>query len=249
VRDEPIDIFFHPTGARPGQVFTVGDSLRIAGQVAPPLPSNVSVVVTSPSGETSVFGGRANSVGYFYQPEDSVDLSLAGLWTVDLVVEHDGLSSAGVVQPPYPSGSVLGEPDRRFEIYVVPTQDTSPEDDALPWAGPEDGPFPAGLPYNFGFEVPVEWTNVRAFHTISTPSYVLSSGPVQVTGRTFSYQYNPTQLSLLFPNLETDSRTTGPAASDMVTLTFFATGEDGIGLTKTMSRTFVIMHDRLFTLN
>jgi hypothetical protein len=244
VLEQPLDMFFHPTGAQPGQVFTVGDKLVIAGQVAPALNSNVYVTITDPAGQAYTSEGIANAIGYFYDPSDNLTLDTPGVWTVNISVQHTGLTSAGLVEPPLPHGNVLGAEGGSFPIYVVP-----PESESLNWNDTrQDFAIPGAIPYNFNFTLPAGWTGVQASHVITIPGYIVSAGPINVPGQTFSYQYNPTNLGEDFPNIETDARLKGPAASDSLTLTFAATGIDDSGEFQIRTRTFTIMHDRLMTL-
>ena len=64
--------------------------------------------------------GRANPIGYFSDPAGDFVVDEPGVWTVDVEVVHDGMTSAGPVEPPYPTGGVLGSADGRFRVYVVP---------------------------------------------------------------------------------------------------------------------------------
>ena len=244
VRGEPVTMFFHPTGVRPGQVLTVGDTLAIAGQVAPTLASEVQIAVISPAGERREFSGTANAVGYFYDPAFDLTVDQAGIWTVEIRLRHTGLSSSGAVEAPYPEGGVPGVEDGRFSIYVVPAGS-----EPVAWNDSrQDFNIPGAIPYNFNFTIPEGWTNAAVDHTVTTPGYVLRSGPLPVSGASFSYQHNPTNLNAAFPNLEVDARLRGPAASDPVTLTFAVTGMDAAGRFQIRTRTFTIMYDRLLTL-
>ena len=51
------------------------------------------------------------------QPDDFV-LDQPGPWTVRLAVTHDGLTSAGPLEPPYPSGGPL-TPDGETFTFIV----------------------------------------------------------------------------------------------------------------------------------
>lgn len=244
VRDEPVTMFFHPTGVRPGQVLTVGDTLAIAGQVAPTLASDIHVTITSPTGTIYTVSGTANRIGYFHDPAQNIVVDEAGIWAVDVRVRHTGLSSAGAVEPPYPEGGVLGAENGRFNIYVV-----APGSDSLNWNDTrQDVAIPGALPYNFNFNIPEDWTNTAVDHLITIPGFILRSGPLPVSGASFSYQHNPTNLNAAFPNVEVDARLNGPAASDPVTITFAVTGVDGTGRRRILTRTFTILYDRLLTL-
>lgn len=244
VLGQPVTMFFHPTAVRPGQVLTVGDTLAVAGQVAPTLPSNVSVTITAPSGEVRTFEGIANAIGYFYDPANDFVVDEAGIWTVQIQVSHTGLSSAGQVQEPYPTGGILGAEGGRFNIYVVPP-DTPP----FEWQDTrQDIAIPGALPYNFNFFIPNGWTNVTVDHTVTIPGFILRDGPITVSGASFNFQHNPTNLNSAFPNVEVDARLHGAAASDPVTLTFAVTGTDESGRFQIRTRTFTILYDRLLTL-
>src|SRR5262249_48280396 len=151
-----------------GEALTLGDTVAVAGQIAPLLAASVTTTFIAPSGAVYDFAGRSNPVGYFYQPDHLLTLDEPGIWTVSVHVEQDGVSSAGQIEPPYPEGSVLGVPDERFSIYVLPA-DAAP----LPW-NPllTDALIPIVSPYNFSFTVPEGWTNIQAYYALTTPGYV-----------------------------------------------------------------------------
>jgi hypothetical protein len=244
MREQPVNMFFHPTGVQPGQVLIVGDTLAIAGQVAPTLPSKVIARVVNPAGEVTQFQGMASAIGYFYAPENNITVNSPGIWTINITVRHDDLTSAGMVQPPFPDGGVLGAEGRTFSVYVIPSGNGS-----LTWDDTrQDIAIPGGIPYNFNFTLPDDWTDIQAQHTVTVPGFIVASGTINASGRSFSYQYNPTNLNRSFPNIENDARLDGAAASDSVTLTFVATGQDAAGQSQILTRTFSIMHDRLTTL-
>ncbi len=243
LRDEEINMFFHPTGVRPGDVLRQGDTLSVAGQVAPTLASLVSVQITAPSGVVRQFEGKASAIGYFYDPTQDFAVDEPGVWTVDVRVRHEGLTSAGSIEPPPPIGNVLGSESGRFMVYVLPN-----ESQPLEWNDARaDFTIPPGIPYNFSFPLPETWTDVQVFHTVSIPGSILSQGPLRPSGRSFSFQYNPTNLGRSFPNLETNGQGEGPSAADVMTLTFVVTGSDENGRFQVRARTFTIMHDRLTT--
>lgn len=76
LKGRAIDLFLVPRGVTPGSVLTVGDTFSFSGQVGPPLPSKVQVVVTDPAGAQRTISGTANRVGYFYRPESDSFLTL-----------------------------------------------------------------------------------------------------------------------------------------------------------------------------
>jgi hypothetical protein len=242
VRGQTVNMFFHPTGIRPGDVLTVGDTLSVAGQVAPTLASIVSVKITSPNGVEQEFEGVANAVGYFHDPAHDFQVNEPGVWTVQINVRHEGETSAGQIEPPPPTGGVLGASGGQFQVFVVPADGAR-----LNWNTANDQSFAAGIPFNFNFELPTDWSNIRVYKVVKTPSYILDDAPIRPTGVSFSFQYNPTNLSKDFPNLENNGDGNGASAADVVTLTFAATGVNADGQLQIQTRTFTIAHDRLTT--
>jgi hypothetical protein len=244
VLGEEIDLFFHPTAVRPGDVLSVGDTLSIAGQLGPTLPSVVHVQVTSPRGNVRAFSGVANAIGYFYDPANDFTVDEPGVWTVQIRAQHDGLTSVGAIEPPPPTGDVLGTDDGRFSVYVLP-ENSQP----LLWNSELRTDFAIApiTPYNMRFEIPPAWTNVGVYHTVTIPGYVIEDSPLRPTGTTLTYQYNLPNLSKSFPMLENNGQGTGPSSSDVITLTFVITGTDANGRFQMSSRIFTITYDRLMT--
>jgi hypothetical protein len=243
VRGQPVETFFHSTGVQPGQVFNMGDTLAVAGQVAPPLASTVSVTVTAPSGRVQQFDGIASAIGYFYDPSQDFKLDEAGVWKVAITVSAQGANSAGQIDPrDVPTGDVLGAHNGEFNVYALPP-------DAPPVAtnkdAAADSPTRPGAPINFALTVPAGWSDVQAYHAITMPGYLLDEGVDTVQTTSFTYQYNPAQINKVFPNLEADGMGSGPSASDVVTITFVLTGKDASGAPQIRSHTFTVMHDRL----
>jgi len=119
IKGQDIDLFVHPTGVKPGSILEVGDTFSFAAQVVPTLDSHVTVTVTMPSGGVHVIAGRANKIGYFYDPAQDFVVTEAGLYTVRVKGVHRGMTSAGPVYPPYPQGDVLGSDEGLFYVYVV----------------------------------------------------------------------------------------------------------------------------------
>ncbi|PJF41339.1 MAG: hypothetical protein CUN54_01830 [Phototrophicales bacterium] len=247
VRDEEVELFFHPTGVQPAQRLTPGDTLTIAGQVAPTLPSVVHVTITSPSGIVHRFEDVANRIGYFYQPANDLVVDEVGVWTIEIAVRHEGDTSFGPVEPPFPTGSVLGAQDNSFPIFVVPANSPS-----LEWPSRNDFSIPPGLPFNFSLAMPSDLSGRRVYRYVTTPGVILE-GRVQDGARnTFEYQFNTDPLNTAFSNIENMTQRaprSGPAASDVISITIAVTGNDADGRPRIQTRTFTIMHDRLLTMN
>ncbi|MEZ4669942.1 MAG: hypothetical protein R3E39_18725 [Anaerolineae bacterium] len=244
LRGQPINMFFHPTAIRPGSVLRVGDRLSVAGQMAPTLPSRISVSISRPDGEVfSQYEGQANAVGYYYDPAQDLVVDQPGLWTVDIHIRHDGLTSVGKVEPPPPTGDVLGSAGGRFNVYVLPA-DTQP----LEWNdNRSDITIPAAQPYNFRFSIPSGWDDVQVYHSITTAGMILEEGPLRPSGTQFNYQYNLRAFHDIFPNIEQGGQGEGSSAADTITLTFVVIGTDDAGNPAIRSRTFTIAFDRLLT--
>ncbi|MCC6613851.1 MAG: hypothetical protein IT320_10265 [Anaerolineae bacterium] len=243
IDDAAYDSFFLPTGVQPGDILNLGDTFAFSGQAAPSRAATIDVRVTAPSGVVRSFSGRANAIGHYYDAANDFAVDEAGVWTVDVLVTQDGLTSAGETQPPYLTGGIPGAPDGHYNFYVA-----LPDSAQIEVAARPDIQIPAALPYNFNFTVPDGWTDTTVYYTLTTPGYLLEQGTLRLSGRSFSYQHNPTNIARRFPNLEVDGREHGPAASESRRLTFILVGRDEVGRERTLYRTFTIFHDRLISL-
>ncbi len=241
--DENLSMFVVPLGATAGDVYTVGDRLAIAGQVAPITPAEVSVSVTAPDGTTANFEVVANQYGYFFDPAHDLTLDQIGVWTVYMNAVYDGLVSTGMLEQPL-SGGTRGAAEGRYNIYVVP-EETQP----LAWnPALSDALIPPAIPYNFSFTAPEDWTNVRAYRTLTMPGVVLQDGEVSLTGRNLTYTYSSDELNDTFANVEVEGRTAGSAAADTKMLTVAFMGTDASGAPQIRTRVFTIFHDRLVSI-
>jgi len=239
VNGEDVHIFILPTGTRPGAVLQVGDLFRFAGHVMPTLDSRVAFTVTAPSGGDHIGGGRANSIGYYYDPEDDFVVDEPGLWTVDVRVWHDGQCSAGSVlcaldpSQPCPEGDVLGSEHGawsggRYWFYVVdpanPRLDvTTPSPGFLSFDGVVE-------PITVSGGVPSGLSGVLVDYTISMPGFILEHGEVVPSGGTYEVVYDPAALNKGFPNLDLTDRDdwdAGLADTVSIGLLLRGTDEDG----------------------
>ena len=207
LKGQEIDLFLMPTAVRPGTILEVGDRSVFAGQVGPPLASKVTVRVTSPSGQVRTISGRANPIGYFSDPAGDFVVDEPGIWSVEVEVVHDGLTSAGPVEPPYPTGSVLGSADGRFRVYVVPkaaaTIDFGLPDFGL-YALEFDGHLPGAL--RFFPRIPEGWSDVDGVYTISMPGFILADGTLEPGEEGMEIVYDPVRLHEDFPNIDLRDR-------------------------------------------
>ena len=231
---QEVDMFFVPTGIRPAQVLELDEILAIVGQVAPTLPAEVTVTVTSPSGEQTRFTDTANAIGYFYSADNDMPLDEIGVWNIDIHTTYRGETSAGQLEPPYPEGNI------NYDIYVVP-----PDNPPL-----GDGEFMTEtrkVTQTYALEIPDGWTEVRAFATVTTPSWILAQEELTVFPAGTSYTYNPTQLAQQYPNVELLDPAEGNHVADVVTLTLAMTGTDADGNPAIRTRTYTILHDVTYT--
>jgi hypothetical protein len=245
---EAINTFFHPTGTRPGDVLEIGDNFNITGQVAPTLASDVIVQITSPSGQQRSFTGKANAIGYYYDPLQDFAVDETGLWTVSIIVSHTGRTSAGIIdEGVLPTGGVLGAVNNTYNVYVVQAGD---EKLTRPTTINEDSRIPPGFPFNFNFDVPQGWTDIQPYLTVKLPGRIVQDEAIRLQGNTFAYQYNPTILNQQNPFFEgNDGRVTSEASSDPLTITFVFTGLNENNEPDILVRQAVIRHDRLITLD
>ena len=117
--DEEIDAFVVPLAVRPGTILETGDTFSFSAHLAPTLPAEVDVAVTGPDRFSKSFRGRANAIGYFYDPEQDFQVTTPGVYHVSVTATFDSPTSAGPMSPPYPTGTVLGAVEQGFDFYVV----------------------------------------------------------------------------------------------------------------------------------
>ena len=217
LKGRDIDMFFHPTAVRPGTVLEVGDTFAVAGAVGPTLAGTVSTTITKPSGRVVTLSGKANKVGYYYRPTDDFIADEAGVYTVDLSVTFDGITSAGQVSQPFPHGGVLGTANGRFYVYVV-----SRGGPALNVDLPDQIQInPAALVANAS--APTGMTLTGGHMTATMPGFMLQTNDLSASGGSLTYRPDFLSLSRDFPNLDL----TPPA--DLVTMTLFGSGVDDAG--------------------
>ena len=233
-----IDLFIHLTGVRPGSVLEVGNTFALSGAVGPTLPALVNYTVTKPDGQQLSFSGRANKVGYYYRPENDFIVDQPGIYTVDLRVNYDGLTSAGQVTQPFPTGDVLGTANGRFFVYVV-SQGSVPLQVDLP-----PNAFLAP-PAQFGVNaIGPAGMNLTGGHvTTLMPGFILETGSLSGSGGKLNYQYNPTALSSNFPNLDVGFL----GAADLITVTLFGSGTNPDGTPAFAARVVTLHGQELFT--
>ena len=223
LKGEDIDLFIHLTGVRPGSVLETGNTFALVGAIGPTLPAQVAYTVTAPDGSRRTFGGQANEIGYYYEPEDNFIVDQPGRYTVDLRVTYDGRTSAGQVTAPFPQGDVLGTAHGRFAVYVV---------------SPRSAPLEVDLPRHDFLTAPADFTvtataptgmRLTGGHmTALMPGVVLEDGPLAVEANGLTYDYDPVGLAVGVPILDVE-RNGQPVAADVVTVSLFGEGRDSTG--------------------
>jgi len=226
LQGENIDIFILPTGVQPGAILILGDTFRFAGHINPTLNSQIAVTVTAPNGAQYFGGGQANSIGYFYDPADDLEVNEPGLWSVDISVWHDGYCSGGHTIPPFPRGDVLGSQDGRYWFYVV--QEDVPR---LNITSPQPGYLHFNdqvTPITITGQVPPGLTDVAVDYTIRMPGFILDHRQASIHGNTYQFVFDPAALAQDFPNLDLTARGEMVAGlSDTFAIDILLTGQRG----------------------
>ena len=220
VHGRGIDMFMLPLGVQPGAVLEKGDYFRMAGPIMPTLPSYVEYVVTAPDGTTRDFEGRANSVGYYYRPDDDFKLDQSGIWSVDIKVTHDGMTSAGPVEMPYPKGGLLS-PDGstfRFTVKGPETQIILIETD-LTQLTPAEW-FADVKNANFQASLPSGWSGDTATIIVTIPGVVLVDKDISIERNEITWNLDAQALNKIANNFDYKH-----GIADTITVTFHAEGE------------------------
>ena len=232
LKGKDVDLFLHPTGMRPGSVLTRGETAGFAGYVAPPLDAKVSIVITAPSGATRTVSGRANRIGWFYDPAHDFAVNESGVWRAKVTTTFDGMTSSGLVQPPYPTGGVPGSRDGEFYFYVVEPESSS-FDVVASKRYLQLGVTMAGQ-VTLTIAPPAGLTNAELHYTTTTPGFVLEEG----TSPSMSYTFDVQKLYADFPNLDRDSNGT---LADLITITLVVSGTDSAGVPRHAARQVSIL--------
>jgi hypothetical protein len=195
----------------------------MAGPIMPTLPSKVEYEVTAPDGTLRAFNGRANAVGYYYTPTDDFKLDQPGLWTVELAVTHDGMTSAGPVQEPYPNGGPL-TPDGRTFTFVVTDNDTQLLDMVTDLTRRSPLLWYAGNIQKARFEAPLPpgWTGETAHLTATMPGIVLAERDIPIEDGTINWVLNGEEMNRLAANFDHET-----GLADTITITYYAEEQSG----------------------
>jgi len=249
LKGQDVHIFIQPTATWPGAILQVGDTFRFAGHIMPPLDSRVAVTVTAPDGRAFTGGGRANHVGYFYDPVDDFMVDEPGVWTVAVRVWHEGSCSGGQTIPPYPSGDVLGSEEGTFVFYVV-----EPGASRLPVLEPDGDflDFSGGVtPVTVAGAAPAGLTQSVVDYTITMPGFILRHGQVPVSDGGFEVVFDAVELAQGFPNLDLIGRAhpDQPGLADTITISMLLSGRDEGGEPGYQANMLVLQGQRVLVRN
>ena len=252
LKGEEVDLFMLPTTVHPGAVLEVGDRFVVAGQVGPPLDSKITYTVTSPNGTVRTIHGQANAIGYFAVPDETFTVDEPGVWTVHVQVLHDGLTSAGPVESPFPTGGVLGADNGQFEVYVVPSEAPRLDFGLAPFSIADLGTFNGGSvqPIRFFAQVPDGWNEVSAHYTIRMPGFLLESGTLTPDNGVVTVIYDPTTLQSNFPNLDFFARHgSGFGLADEVMVSVLMSGTDATGQPIHAAKLLTLVGEDIYDMN
>ena len=223
LKDKEIDIFYHPQGVRPGTIVEVGDIASFSGQIAPTLASDISITIISPSGSQNVISGKANKVGYYYDPASDFEIKEAGIYEVYVQVTHQGATSAGNVEAPFPTGGILGGTGDKYYFYAV-----TKESKTARLKTPQISKLPDSYELNFQLESKSNNSMTSLHQTTVMPGFLLEHN----NAGQMSYKYNAQTLNKDFPNLDLQSgNSISRNGSDTVTFSFLLSGKNSEGET------------------
>ena len=251
LKGEAIDLFILPTTVHPGAVLEVGDHFVFAGQVGPPLAARVTYSVTSPSGARFGGVGQANAIGYYADPDGGFTVDEPGIWTVQVDVLHDGDTSAGPVEPPFPTGGVLGSDDGSYRFFVVdpaaPTLDAGLDPFNIAELGLSD--FEVD-PIHFFLAVPAGWTNVEADYVIRMPGFIIETGQATPANGKVEVVYDPSVSARISPiSISFRRQDKQPGLADEVMVTVSLSGRDALGAPVQAAKLLTLVGEDIYDLN
>lgn len=245
LQEREIDLFFHPTGLRPGTILHRGERVSFAGHSAPPLSSKIEITVTSPSGRVRTIAGQANEVGFFADPGQDFTADEPGVWKARVRILFDGVTSGGQVTAPYPTGGVLGSHDGEFFFYVV-RGDAAPltvrASSGTLTTSPTGAQYvrPAEEPIVFTVTPPPGLRDIELSTTTTMPGFILE----EKRSTSLTYSYDAARLAADFPNLDQRDGD-GVTGVDAITISMLLSGTDAAGTPQHLARQTVIQGEEL----
>ena len=222
-----IDAFVVPLAVRPGTLLETGDTFSFASHVAPTLPAKVHVTVTGPAGFSAVINGRANAIGYFYDPAQDFQVTSPGVYHVSVTATFDSATSAGPMSPPYPTGTLLGAVEQGFDFYVIPANSA-----ILGTPHPDWSVIKSVTAVPLLVKAPKDMLAGTVHYTIGMPGFLLETGSVRLDRGYATVVTDPVRLSRTFPNIDTRASRTDWGSSkralvDTVWVNVLLEGDDG----------------------
>lgn len=219
------EMFLTYGAVAPGAVLEVGDRFCVSGVVWPPISGFVQGSVTSPSGKRTPFKTPSNAVGLFNIPGPIA--SEPGAWIVTAEGCCNGKTSAGIIadlvpKEQWPHGGGIGLEGTDFVVPVVPRNAESIAFD-LSRGRHLSPPRPFVIRGQFPKDLSAQHVQVLA----SLPGQVIDRKELPAEKGSFTYIYDPQNLSKQFPNIDVtlpspDPIQRQPAWYDTVMFTFWA---------------------------
>ncbi len=225
------DMFVTPTGVLPGSVCQVGERFSYSGYVWPTLPAEVRWRVTGPADEARSFQTVASRVGYFHDPTTDFTLMELGLYAHRVELTYRGLTSAGPVAKPFPTGDLPGSDSGLSHFVVVDPQEPALDVEVsspMRYAGGRSRPEA-----KFRAHVPTDWSQAEGWVTVWLPGFLIDDRRLDVTGGTMSYDCDTSTWRRDFPNIDRQ-----PVDTFVVTLS--ASGIDREGRRRIRARLLVV---------
>ncbi len=188
-----------------------GERMGFGGMVFPAVRADVSWTVTRPSGEQVRIRGKANRLG-IVRGRPVITADRPGVYRVKVRVKHGDLT-----------GDVVGTRDGSYWHCVLPGKDLSLLETTL---GTTNRIHPRK-----GLRVPLTWPgrleDVKLHYSVLMPGQVLDQGIIRGAGGAWTYHFDPTQMSVQFPNLDARDYNSGRwRLADTVVFQFFLEGKD-----------------------
>lgn len=214
------DMFVTPTGVLPGTVCQVGDRFSYSGYAWPTVPAEIRWSVTAPDGETRLFQAEASRVGYFHEPATDFTLTKPGLYAHRVEMTYRGLTSAGPVTKPYPTGDLPGSDTGLSHFVVVDPREPLLDVDVSPPIRHTEGRGLLGT--QLKAHVPAEWSQTEGWVTVWLPGFLIDDRRLEITDSTMSYPFDPATWRRDFPNIDRQ-----PVDTFVVTLSVSGLDQDG----------------------
>jgi hypothetical protein len=228
----------------PGTVCQVGDRLTYSGYVWPTLPAEVRWTITDPDQETHTFQTVASRVGYFYDPKTDFTLTKPGLYEHRVHLTYRGLTSAGSVVSPYPTGDLPGSDDGLSHFVVVDPREPPLDVEVVSPMWEDDGRLrdaarhrPAQV--HCRASIPAEWSQCRAWVMVWLPGFLIDDRSLPVVDGTVDYELDAARWRRDFPNIDQQ-----PVDTFVVTLSVSGVGPDG--QSRTRARLLVVQGPRVW---